>query len=192
MIVVTHPRSGGTKFCADLAKKHDLIFMGELNPIYTNDLGTLSWSPKIGHEMPNSQPVMNLNRFIDFVDNHSNSVQLVNRFGFMIAHKADYILLRKDFKATLLSQLKYVYKSGDKSHDLIVLFLQSVVSESAALMQWCLNHPEKEITWFEDLHPNHEPVVSEQAEGWNDFITSALDKTPIENMLKQLWERSHK
>jgi hypothetical protein len=203
MIVATFPRTGATKFCVDLAKKHNMPFVGELSPMYIPEIGENGyWDKKTRHEVPNCQPQPTLQMFNKYLDT-KDCVKQVNRHAYLILDKADYILLRRDFQhcaESLVGIIKKMAQPGNEQILNIVIGtkLKEVFSEVAVLTAWCLDHPERKITWFEDYFPkfdewseNHKEKNLTIDPGLLQWIKYHIKQTPIQKNLDLLWNRTH-
>lgn len=203
MIVATFPRTGATKFCVDLAKKHNLPFVGELSPMYSPEIGENGYyDKKSKHEVSNCQPQPSLEMFTKYLDT-KDCVKQVNRSAYLVVDKASYILLRKDFQHCAESLVNTIHKASrpgtEKIFPIIIATLfKEIFGEVAALTAWCIEHPERKITWFEDYFPkydewseNHKEKnvkVDPQLAKWIDYH---IKQTPIQEHLNILWDRTH-
>lgn len=202
MIVATFPRTGATKFCIDLAAKHNMPFIGELSPVYSPELGDNGYpDKKTKHEVPNCQPQPTLEMFTKYMDTE-DCVKQINRYAYLVVDKADYILLRRDFYHVGESLVGLLTRSG-LPHDggfpaFIAIMLQEIFCETAALTAWCVEHPERKITWFEDYFPEYDEWSEAHKErnvkihpGWHKWLAHHIGQTPIQKHLDILWDRTH-
>ena len=204
MIVATFPRTGATKFCVDLAKEHNMPFIGELSPMYSPEIGENGYyDKKSNHEVANCQPQPTLQMFTKYIDT-KDCVKQVNRSAYLVVDKADYILLRRDFQHCAESLIGIMTRSAGRpgsEHIFPIVMgtlLKEIFGEVAALTAWCIEHPEREITWFEDYFPkydewseNHKEKnvkVDPQLAKWVDYH---IKQTPIQEHLNILWDRTH-
>lgn len=203
MIVATFPRTGATKFCVDLAQKHNLPFIGELSAFYSPEVGENGYpNKKTIHEVPNCQPQPTLKMFTKYIDSN-DCVKQVNRYAYMIVDRADYILLRKDFQhcaESLIGLLMKGMRPGTENIFQIVIgtMLKEIFVETAALTAWCIEHPERKITWFEDYFPkydewseNHKERGIDIPSGLVQWADYHIKQTPIQEHLNILWDRTH-
>lgn len=194
MIVATFPRTGATKFCIDLAAKHDLPFIGELSPVYSPDVGMNGYpNKKENHECPNCQPQPTLRQFVKYMDS-KNSIKQINRYAYLIVDQANYILLRRDFYHVAESIVGLLYRSGVTHQEFIAVMLKEIFCETSALLEWCMAHPERKITWFEDYFPefDHKERNLTIHPEWHPWIEKHIAETPIQRHLDILWNRTHK
>lgn len=202
MIVATFPRTGATKFCVDLAKKHNMPFVGELTPAYSPEVGANGYpDKKTKHEVPNCQPQPTLQMFTKYMDT-KDCVKQVNRYAYLVVDKADYILLRRDFYHVAESLIGVLTNHGLGREGNIPLFMavmvQEIFCETAALTAWCVEHPERKITWFEDYFPKYDEWSENHKERgidinpkWVPYLKQMIDQTPIQKHLDILWDRTH-
>ena len=202
MIVATFPRTGATKFCVDLAKKHNMPFVGELTPAYSPEVGANGYpDKKTKHEVPNCQPQPTLQMFTKYMDT-KDCVKQVNRYAYLVVDKADYILLRRDFYHVAESLIGVLTSHGLGREGNIPLFMavmvQEIFCETAALTAWCVEHPERKITWFEDYFPKYDEWSENHKERgvdinpkWVPYLKQMIDQTPIQEHLNILWDRTH-
>lgn len=202
MKVVTFPRTGSTKICFDLAAKYNVPFVGELNPAYSPEVGISgAYNKKNKHEIPNCQPHPTLKTLTAYIDDPA-PIRLINRWGFLVADQADYIVLRRDVRASLesLSILIHKHAENPTSQEIptIVGYISmQVISEISILLAWCLQHPEKQIIWFEDYFPEYErqtyvSIKKEIVDGYAPWLTAHLEDTRIQEMVELLWTTTHK
>ena len=204
MIVATFPRTGATKFCVDLAKKHNMPFVGELSPMYSPEIGANGYEDKkTKHEVANCQPQPSLQMFTKYLDT-KDCIKQVNRSAYLVVDRASYILLRRDFQhcaESLIGILKRHAAVGNEQMLNIVVgtLLKEIFGEVAALTAWCVEHPERKITWFEDYFPKYDEWSENHKEknltpidpGLLQWTKYHIKQTPIQEHLDILWSRTH-
>jgi len=157
VLIVTHGRSGATKYCLDLEKLLGIPFVGEF------DGSHLKKNPWAGTKAKNHetgfQPSYGEEEFFDIIRNHKNNciVQL-NRAPANAAPQADKILIRKDIYKTLVSFAKLLARTGLENSQ-ILFFCKLLFDDYMGLVTYTLVAKQRnlapEVLWFEELYPNH-------------------------------------
>lgn len=180
MLIIASPRSGGTAFCIDLAKKLNKPFLGELSALYLKGNGLENYK-NWGHEIPDSQPDYSDEDFADMLSGQANGVILVNKTGYLYVDKADYILLRDPMNAlmSLADSLSGGYPGMPV--EAICHFLTSVFEDTYGLISYCLQEQES-VIWFEDHYNCHTPTPIEHLPAQHEAI--------VRGYLTKLFKRS--
>ena len=163
MIVSTLPRSGGTKFCMDLAEEHNLEYFGELcfdHTIgYDHKFVSLAEHKNKNHEIPNCQPVRTPFDFMRALSKHNKYVIQSNIHSpITLLPFADYFLLRKNFHNMVKSWFNFIVDTVEQRDDADAVFswmLPNMIDRfgkyTGIILDYCrYNH--QEITWYEDLY----------------------------------------
>lgn len=209
MLVVAEPRSGATKFCQDLAKKHDLkIPENELAAYHIKDLHfDGEHDIKMFHEA-GQFGFLDWQTFYDMHENMDDYVVLMNAcqnmFGF---NKAEHFILRKSSSDSLISWVNYNLKlyhlsTGNEPRGLGTQHLaylrktnMIVVRTTYLIANYCLHNSITPI-WYEDLE-YAKPVNSNYIDNlMNDdevyeSINQLVDSAKIESIKKQLQEKQN-
>lgn len=192
MIIVSHPRSGATKFCLDLERETGKKFEGELSPCYMEGLGGLYQEKAASHET-GFQPTYTRKKWLDLLKLPDEKILLVNRFGVLLADQADVIVLREDFMASLMSMTDLLYKFSGTTVGGALTWTRAMVQETYGLLTYCCES-DKEIVWFEDLYPNHEQKLKNLDDDGVSFYKNIykdyLSQTPISKQIKFLRTRN--
>ena len=153
MIVVATPRSGGTNFCFELAKKYNKPFHGEISSAYLKGSGLDNYKQR-AHEIPNSQPDYDDSTFAQMLDGTLEGIFLVNKAQYLYAPRAHFIILR-DPANVLMSMadgLKKAYPSIPV--ELICQFISVVFEDMYGLVTYCLE-AKKKVIWFEEYYRSY-------------------------------------
>ena len=157
MIIATYARTGSTKFGLDLAEKHNLKFMGEIEGSYLTSSGCEN--RKIETHETNFQPTLSDQEYYNAIYNHKDMVVLINRGGYLVLDRADYVVLRDDPLGCCLSFADLLMRptKGDPLHwRSVLLYTRLMFADMISLTTCAVQHPEDlPIVWFEDLYPHH-------------------------------------
>lgn len=182
MIVIAAPRCGGTIFTSDLAKKLNLIFVGETKALYVQGyLKDRLMKPHL-HETKN-QPLHSVDLWIDTIINPNKYAILLNqRDSYPVFPKANYFLLRKNFNNIVGSYLKWLkwtenFYQFKMSIDNKITEIHHLIHTIHSICLWCKN-TNTAITWYEDFYhtPNYE--LTEEL----NFYVKIIHKTNLENI----------
>lgn len=189
MLVIATPRSGGTAFSIDLAKKLDKPFLGELSAYYLKNNGFFNYK-KNGHEIKNSQPDYSDKEFSDMLSGEADGVILVNRTAYLYADKADYILLRDPMNLLMSGADMLALEYPDMPAQPICQYLDSVIDDIYGLITYCLS-TNKKVIWFEEHYDCHTPTLienlSEEKESKiRQHIQYRFKRSDIEEKVEQL------
>lgn len=195
MLVVAEQRSGATKFCQDLAAKHNLKFENELAAFHIKDLHfDGKHDIKEFHEAGKFD-FLDFQTFYDMHENMDDYVVLMNQFSNMLGFdRADHFVMRKSTKDSLLSwvnyQLKLYHIAMDKeSRGMGTEYLAfarrmciQVIRSSYMISQYCLS---KNITpiWYEHLEYS-KPVNTY-------YLDKLVNKDEVMNMVNLLLESAN-
>ena len=191
MIITSYARTGSTKFGLDLAEKHNLRFMGEITGSHLISTGTKSHKHEI-HETK-FQPMLSDQEYYNAIYNNKDLVILVNRGGYLLLDKADYVVLRNDPLGCCLSFADLIMRptSGrDSLHWRSVLFYTRLMFDDMLSLVTCaVEYPtDLPLVWFEDLYPNHtqnlkyitDEKIYEIAKG---FFTEFIEASDVQDKL---------
>ena len=192
MIIVSHARSGATKFCQDLERETGKIFAGELYPGYIEQLGANAQPKALVHETE-FQPTYTRGQWLKLIERPSSKIILVNKLGVLLAPEADVIVLRENFENSLMSMTNLLYKFSGTTRGGVLTWARWMIHETYGLLTYCCNS-DKEIVWFEDLYPNHEQKLQNLNEDGVSFYRNtyrqSLSQTPISKQIKFLRTRN--
>ena len=151
MIITSYARTGSTKFGLDLAEKHNLRFMGEITGSHLISTGTKSHKHEI-HETK-FQPMLSDQEYYNAIYNNKDLVILVNRGGYLLLDKADYVVLRNDPLGCCLSFADLIMRptSGrDSLHWRSVLFYTRLMFDDMLSLVTCaVEYPtDLPLVWF--------------------------------------------
>ena len=181
MIVVSVPRSGGTKFCLDLSEKTNLPFFGELiiehvdsYPAKLLDIGKIK---RQRHEAGvNSQKEYTAEQFMTCLNKHKDHIILANTEALGLYPFADYFLLRRNpinhFKSWYCWTLKDV---PEQALPIIVPnYIKFLYKNIASILDYCYYNG-IEITWYEDLYDRETGYSGYDSRP--DYIDPQLEET---------------
>lgn len=190
MIIATYARTGSTKFGLDLAEKHNLKFMGEIEGSYLISSGCDN--RKIETHETNFQPMLTDKEYYNAIYNHKDMVVLINRGGYLVLDKADYVVLRDDPLGCCLSFADLLMRptKGDPLHwRNVLLYTRLMFADMISLVTCVVEYPtDLPIVWFEDLYPNHtqnlkyitHESIYEIAKG---FFTEFIEASDVQDKL---------
>lgn len=157
MIIATYARTGSTKLGLDLAEKHNLKFMGEIEGSYLKSSGCEN--RKIETHETNFQPMLSDQEYYNAIYNHKDMVVLINRGGYLVLDKADYVVVRDNPLGCCLSFADLLMRptKGDPLHwRSVLLYTRLMFADMISLITCAVEHPDDlPIVWFEDLYPHH-------------------------------------
>ena len=179
MIVVAEPRSGGTKFCIDLAKRINKKFLGE--PVPENLIGFQggeSWKNK--HHEIKTQKRLTIDQVIK-----PKGVVLINEGVIPYLERANYFLLRKSCTDGLTSVYNIAIRTGYQHQYLWHRYMMS----RYAIIVYCLTF-NKDVKWYED-QPHSRPVANSllsnnHYDEIRQFYESFISSSDIEKKTQQL------
>ncbi len=193
MIVASYARTGATKYCINLAKWLNLPFMGELASTYLKKVGGGKAGIKAAIHETGFQPVLHPIDFIEGIQGDKKNIWLVNKSAYLIAPKADLIVLRRDIHAAMMSCCKVVSRVPNTPPQVVIFYAMLMYEEAYGLITYCdgpRNHLHAPIVWFEDLYPDHRQDVTELGE-YRDFyhgqIEQWIETSDIEEKIARLW-----
>jgi len=200
MIVITLPRSGGTKFCMDLAKEHNLEYFGELcfdhTTNYDHKFVSLAEHKNKHHEIPNCQPVRTPHNFMRALSNHEKYVIQSNIHSpITLLPFADYFLLRRDFHNMVKSWFNFIVDTVEQRDDADAVFswmLPNMIDRfgkyTNIIIEYCYINW-KTITWYEDLYSTSTNYVKAEQ---NHRYSRVLDLIHETSEKYELHEKYHR
>lgn len=192
MIVVSHPRSGATKYCQNLEKETGKTFSGELFPGYIQDLGSMQ-QPKAAVHETGYQPIYTRQEWLNLLELPSDKIILVNKMGAFLAPQADVVVLREDFIGSLMSMTNLLFKFHGTTQGGALTWTRLIIQETYGLLTYCCNS-DKKIVWFEDLYPKHTQKLKNLDKQdqlfYKTFYMKAVSQTPIPKQIKFLRTRN--
>ena len=194
MLVITHGRSGATKYCLDLSEKTGLPFVGEMSPanLACNPYANVkSESHETGY-----QPTYTDEEFYDLVFNHENKIVQVNRAAVGLLPQADVVLIRKNIKKTLMSFAKLLsHPAASLNESQILLYCKMLFDDYLGLVTVCKIAKNKgdgiNLLWFEDIYPQHQQnveVVSDSCPNAWAYFDFLINQTNVTDKVEQLAE----
>ena len=190
MIVVAERRSGGTKFCIDLAKEKGLTFVGESSDRTIEELKYLrlyqdsmnGQPPKAILHETNFAEYVEFEDFIQKIESHEKFVWLHNEFITPVGFdKADIFLLREDPRDACISVVNFLLngmmQGVDIPKDLVLsyasMFAKDTICQSYLITRYC-------------LLKNIEPVFYERLD-WSKPVNSTfISQLPYSNQIYDL------
>jgi hypothetical protein len=193
MLVVTHGRSGATRYCMDMSEKTGLPFVGEMSPanIESNPYAKVkSESHETGY-----QPTYTPDEFYDLVFDNADKIVQANRSAVGLIPYADVVLLRRDLKQSLMSFAKLLsHPSAQCDEKQILLYCKMLFDDYLGLVTVCdvANHrgASLDLLWFEDLYPSHKQdvsIVSTSAPSASQFFDYLISQTNITDTVNNLY-----
>lgn len=110
MIVISPPRSGGTKFCQDLEDITGYEFVGELATNSIIEFGAPWAKAKLNTHEINNDESLTLSRYIDILDNQKDKIILCNIASHWMLPHASHHLTRKNKRNIFTSVTNYWLK----------------------------------------------------------------------------------
>lgn len=158
MIVCSIPRCGATKYCLDLEESTGLKFVGELNPLYMFE------NRKVIHHEAAVQQSFTSEDFSALLYNNDKHIVMINKSSYLVADKADAIILRKNMLDAFLSYANFILKLyPDIETKVLIKDVQDSIYDYYGLKSYIDRYPCK-VVWYEDYY------------GITNTITPLLDK----------------
>lgn len=146
MIVCSLPRCGATRFCLDIQNSSGKQFVGELNPLYMFE------NRKALHHETKSQQTFTQDQFAALIHNSDDYIIMVNKSPYLIADKADYIMLRKNMQDAFLSYANFILKLyPDIVTKVLIKEVQDSIYDYYGLKSYIERYP-CDIVWYEDYY----------------------------------------
>jgi hypothetical protein len=177
MLVVSLPRSGGTRYSMDLSVNMRLRYAGDMNPMNIKEYGA-PWAQikQAHHELTHDQS-LSLTDYIDVLHNPDKYVVLCNNANHMMLPKADKFFLRINFGNSIRSLANYWLKiSPTIDHNML---LQTVIVPTilnGKLVYEYIKRNDCNVTWYEHYFKD------------KPCITPLLDDSPMKNLIEALCE----
>lgn len=177
MLVVSLPRSGGTRYCMDLSVNMRLRYAGDMNPLNIKEYGA-PWAQikQTHHELTHDQS-LSLTEYIDVLQNPDKHVVLCNTANHMMLPRADKFFLRINFGNSIRSLANYWLKIAPDITEEVLL--QTVINPTiihGKLVYDYIQRNECDITWYEHYFKD------------KPCLTPLLDVSPIKNSVEALCE----
>lgn len=176
MLVVSLPRSGGTKFCMDLAEKTGLPFAGDMQPDNIRELGS-TWA-KVKEQFHETQCDQSLpfETYIDVLRNLDRYVVLCNAGNHLMLPHADKFILRRNRDNVFRSLANYWLKIIPQMHHetLISSVLRPMMSSASLIYTW-VDMYDCDVVWYEDYF-NDKPCLTPALDAYEnkDYILRAI------------------
>lgn len=176
MLVISLPRSGGTRYCMDLSVNMRLHYAGDMNPMNIKEYGA-QWAQikQAHHELQHDQS-LSLTDYIDVLQNPDKYVVLCNTANHLLLAQADKFFLRKNFRNSIRSLANYWLKIMPEIREDVLL--QTIINPTiihGKLIYEYINRNDCNVTWYEDYYKD-KPCITPLL---NDNATL---KTSIENL----------
>ncbi len=155
MLVISLPRSGGTKYCMDLSQELGLPYVGDMNPGNIIEYG--AWWAKIKqdvHETQHDQSI-SLSEYIQVLNNKEQYVILANTGNHFLLPIADKIILRRNLVNTFRSVCNYWLKViPDMNIQTLLGMTVNPLVINAKLMYEYIKRDSSNVVWYEDYFNN--------------------------------------
>ena len=155
MIVVAERRSGGTKFCIDLANEKGLTFVGESSDRNIEELKYLRlYNDSMNGQHPKSivhetkfQEYFEFEDFVEKIESHDEYVWLHNDFVTPVGFdRADIFLMRESPRDTCISVVNFVIGTSmqnveftkDQVFNHAITLIRDTVCQSYMITRYCL------------------------------------------------------
>lgn len=185
MIVISTPRSGGTKFCLDLSEKLNLPYKGDLQLANTPEMGSSWHIAKAQNHETNTGGAITVNDLASTVSDYKNNIVLLNMDFVPMLPFADVYLIRKNKRNIFTSMVNYMMKIGNGT--LPGFFNEATLYKrmvECKVYDEYLKQNNITPTYYEDYfnnYPHHTPILNEHPEmtRYLDFIDSTMQKLEI-------------
>jgi hypothetical protein len=178
MLVVSMPRSGGTKFCMNLSEELGLPYVGDMNPMNIKEFGA-SWAKikQSHHEVEHDQSI-SMKNYMLAIQNMDNCVMLCNNSNHLMLPRADKFFLRINFGNSIRSLANYWLKISPKIDE--GMLLQTIIIPTimnGKLVYEYIRRNECDVTWYEHYF-NDKPCVTPLLDN-NSYLKKMVEELCI-------------
>jgi hypothetical protein len=179
MIVAAWPRSGGTKYCMDLAKQRNMEFVGELRPGFLSEVGAPLSYKKHLHEAKHGD-AYSIDQYFEYIANHDKYIILGNDLHWSILQNADVYLFRKSVPNTLLSLANMMCSvlpeqiQDDMKLGMIISTLNTTLESMYVSVRYVETYG-LPVLWYEDLYDRAVNTTSLDTFRYGDMIRHTIN-----------------
>lgn len=199
MIIVALPRSGGTKYCMDLADETGLEFVGEVDQLPVEGLRVHTAFARSKARWGINKLEYTLDEFFDIMKDHSKYIVMSNNGNVLGPHIADRFIFRKNIKNIFLSMADQLLQiPGFIQHEQqLASMLSKIHDDMVVIIHYVYRSPEIIPDWHEDLYGHYEKLTPYlDAKPYRDAIYALADRLTnnqfqLQNKVDEVYKRSH-